>query len=131
MINFILKRSLTMKELVRELEKLRFNSLINKEYDQFSSICHEHLRYVHTSGTVDNLSSFMNKLKAGYYDYQKIDFDICEIIDFQDCVIVVGDFYADLYVNQEARKLQNRAMSIWKKEQDQLKLFIYQATPFK
>ncbi|OUY06239.1 nuclear transport factor 2 family protein [Acinetobacter populi] len=119
-----------MEAQVRKMEKNRFNSLINKQYDHFAAICDQNLRYVHTSGAVDDLSSFMNKLQAGYYDYQQIDYDIVNVIEMQDCIIVVANFHANLLVDQKPRTLQNRALSIWKKEQEQLKLMIYQATPF-
>ncbi len=48
----------------------------------------------------------------------------------QDCVIVTANFHAKLLVGKQPRTLQNRALSIWKKQQDQLKLMMYQATPF-
>ncbi|GAA4417039.1 hypothetical protein GCM10011450_10670 [Advenella faeciporci] len=41
---------------VRELEKQRFNFLVNKKHDQFARLCNKDLRYVHTSGTVDDVS---------------------------------------------------------------------------
>ncbi|ENW48662.1 hypothetical protein F917_02534 [Acinetobacter baumannii NIPH 67] len=119
-----------MENQVREMEKQRFNSLINKQYDDFAAMCDQHLRYVHTSGAVDDLSAFMNKLHAGYYDYQHIDYDIINVVDMQDCVIVTANFHAKLLIDKQPRTLQNRALSIWKKQQDQLKLMMYQATPF-
>ena len=120
-----------MEQQIRTLEKQRFQYLIDKQYQKFAEICEDNLRYVHTSGTVDSLTSFMNKLQAGYYDYQKIDYDIVDIIEMSDCIIVTANFYAELLVDQEPRVLQNRAISIWKKGTDQPKLFIYQATPYK
>lgn len=120
-----------MEQQIRTLEKQRFKYLIDKQYQQFANICDNNLRYIHTSGTVDNLSSFMNKLNTGYYDYQKIDYDIVDVIEMSDCVIVTANFYAQLLVDLEPRVLQNRAISIWKKTELELKLFIYQATPFK
>ena len=120
-----------MEQHIRTLEKKRFQYLIDKHYQQFADMCDDNLRYVHTSGTVDTLSSFMTKLQAGYYDYQKIDYDIVDIIEMSDCIIVTANFHAQLLVDQEPRVLQNRAISIWKKQASQPKLFIYQATPFK
>lgn len=119
-----------MENRVRELEKQRFNCLINKQYEQFAALCNEDLRYVHTSGTVDDLPAFMKKLQAGYYDYQDIDYDIINVVNMHDCVIVIANFHANLLVDGQARTLQNRALSIWKKQQEQLKLMMYQATPF-
>ena len=119
-----------MEHQIKYLENLRFNSLIRKEYEEFSSLCDHNLRYVHTSGTVDDLSNFLNKLNSGYYDYQQIDYEIVDILEMQDCVIVTANFHAQLLVNNEPRSLQNRAVSIWRKHDDQLKLMLYQATPY-
>lgn len=126
----ILRDEKFMEMRIREIEKKRFDSLIDKHYEKFANMCDTNLRYVHTSGTVDNLAAFMTKLRAGYYDYQHIEYDIDTVVEMQDCVIVTANFNAKLLINQQPRKLQNRALSIWKKEHEELKLLMYQATPF-
>lgn len=115
---------------IRALEKKRFDCLIQKRFDEFSTMCDNNLRYVHTSGTVEDLTAFITNLRVGYYDYQSIDYDIVDIIDMKDCVIVIANLYAKLLVNNQPRTLQNRALSIWNKDNDQLKLMMYQSTAF-
>lgn len=119
-----------MKDQIKELEKQRFNHLINKEYEQFAAMCDPDLRYVHSSGAIDNLSSYMEKLNSGYYDYQEMDLDITSVIDMQDYVMVIGDFYAKVLVDGKLLDLQNRALSLWKRHHDHLKFMMYQGTPF-
>lgn len=119
-----------MKDQIQALEKQRFNHLINKEYEQFAAMCAQDLHYVHSSGTIDDLSSYMSKLTSGYYDYQEMSLDIASVMDMQDCVLVIGDFYATVRVEGELLTLQNRALSIWKKERDDFKFLLYQGTPF-
>lgn len=119
-----------MEAHIRELEKQRFNYLINKQFDDFSALCHQDLRYVHSGGTVDDLPSYLAKLRSGYYYYQALNYDIANVIDMQAYVVVTGDLYAKLLFDGKPRTLQNRALSIWKKEGERLKFFMYQGTPF-
>lgn len=119
-----------MENQVIALEKQRFEYLINAQYDQFAAMCSEDLRYVHSGGTVDDLTAYIKKLKSGFYDYQEMCLDIANIIDMQTYVMVIGDLNAKLLVDGQPRILQNRAVSLWKKEHDQLKFLMYQGTPF-
>lgn len=93
-------------------------------------MCSEDLRYVHSGGTVDDLTAYIKKLKSDFYGYQEIELGIVSIIDMQTYVMVIGDLHAKLLVEGQPRTLQNRAVSLWKKGQDQLKFLMYQGTLF-
>ncbi|MUG32345.1 MULTISPECIES: nuclear transport factor 2 family protein [Psychrobacter] len=119
-----------MEQQISELEQQRFNYLLNKQYDEFAALCDADLRYVHSSGAMDDLSSYLQKLKSGFYEYQQLDYDINQVIDMQDYVMVTGDFYAQVLVDGQPISLKNRALCIWKKRGDEFKFFMYQGTPF-
>ncbi|WP_296404387.1 nuclear transport factor 2 family protein [Psychrobacter sp.] len=119
-----------MKKQISELEQQRFNYLINKQYDEFAAMCDADLQYVHSIGAIDNLSSYIQKLNSGYYVYKHINFDISKVIDMHEYVLVTGNFYADVMLDGKPISLKNRAISIWKKQGDKFKFFMYQGTPF-
>lgn len=125
-----LLRRETMKQKISELEQQRFSYLLNKQYDEFAAMCDADLHYVHSSGVTDDLFSYLQKLKSGLYGYQQLDYEIGKVIDMQDYVMVTGDFYAKVLVDGQPVSLKNRAISIWKKQGDEYKFFVYQGTPF-
>ena len=119
-----------MKQKISELEQQRFSYLLNKQYDEFAAMCDADLHYVHSSGVTDDLFSYLQKLKSGLYGYQQLDYEIGKVIDMQDYVMVTGDFYAKVLVDGQPVSLKNRAISIWEKQGDEYKFFVYQGTPF-
>ncbi|WP_019672017.1 nuclear transport factor 2 family protein [Psychrobacter lutiphocae] len=119
-----------MLQRINELEQQRFNFLINKEYDAFAELCDPELRYVHSSGKIDDLDSYLKKLKLGYYNYQDIRFEIDKVIDMGNYVMATGDLYLQLLADNEPLSLQNRAVSIWRKQGDTYKFLMYQGTAF-
>ncbi|QMT40293.1 nuclear transport factor 2 family protein [Neisseria shayeganii] len=114
---------------VRAAERQRADCLIQQRYAEFAAMCSPKLCYVHTSGTVDDLDALMGKLYAGFYVYQAIHYPIHEIRHLGTGILVRADFQADLLVDGQPRKLNNRAVSVWEIENGQLKLAFYQATP--
>ncbi|PNK59488.1 nuclear transport factor 2 family protein [Psychrobacter sp. FDAARGOS_221] len=119
-----------MKQMINELEQQRFDYLINKQYDQFEKLCDPQLRYVHSSGKIDDLTSYMYKLRHGYYNYQDIRFDIDNVIDMGEYVMATGDLHLKLLAEDKPLSLQNKAISIWRKHEDGYKFLMYQGTAF-
>lgn len=56
-------------------------------------------------------------------------YTVSNVIDMQSYILVTGDLHIEVTIDGQARSLQNRALSLWKKEQDQLKFLRYQGTP--
>ena len=117
------------QETVRAAEQQRADCLINQRYEEFAAMCSPNLCYVHTSGTVDDLDALMGKLHSGFYVYQTIHYPIHEIRHLGTAILVRADFQADILVDGQPRKLNNRAVSVWEIENGELKLAFYQATP--
>lgn len=58
---------------ISELEQRRYQYLLTKRYDEFTSLCHPDLRYIHTSGKVDDFLGYTGKCQAGFYQYSVAD----------------------------------------------------------
>jgi len=117
------------KRLIRSLEDQRYDAVIKGDFDQFSKLTHPELAYIHSSGVVDTLESYVTKCREGYYVYQRIDHPVDEIRVYGECVLVLGKMNADLTVNGEQRSLRNKSMSLWTKLESHWKLTVFQATP--
>ncbi len=114
---------------MQDMENQRASYLINKEYNKFAALCDPDLRYVHSNGDIDDLSSYLQKLQSGFYNYQEMTYTVDNVIDMQSYILVTGELHIELTIDDQPRSLQNRALSLWKKEQGRLKFLMYQGTP--
>ncbi|TFY91172.1 nuclear transport factor 2 family protein [Pseudomonas kairouanensis] len=119
------------EQLIRSLENQRFQAVIDGDFDQFEALAHPELAYVHSSGTVDTLSSYLKKCSSGWYVYKSIDHPVDEIRVYGESVLVIGEMNAEMIINGEARSMRNKSLAVWVKLDEHWKLAAYQATPIK
>jgi hypothetical protein len=118
-------------QLVKQAEQQRFQALMQQNYQKFQDLCAPELTYIHSSARQDNLSSYMTKLKNQYYIFQQVDYQIENIVEFADTILVFALLDAALLVQQQPLQLKNRTLSVWKKTPAGVQLFAYQPTPIK
>lgn len=119
------------QDIINQFEQQRFQALINQDYDLFKKLCDPDLTYVHSSGKVDNLDDYFNKLKSNYYHYLTINYSIRNIQIFNELVLVYADFKADLRIEGKPKTLENKILSVLKRDGNNLKLLASQPTPIK
>ncbi|WP_445115347.1 nuclear transport factor 2 family protein [Acinetobacter sp. WZC-1] len=117
------------QQLIQTLENLRCTALSEKDYDRFKSLCHPDLIYIHTSGKIEHLEEYYQKLCSGFYRYEAIEFQIQNNIDLGSSLLVVGEFRSQLTVDGKQRILHNRTTSTWLKTDASFQLICYQSTP--
>ena len=117
------------EQIIRSLEKQRFQAVVDGDFNQFAALAHPELAYVHSSGTVDTVESYLKKCHSGYYVYKSIDHPIDEIRVYGKSVLVIGEMNAEMIINGEARSLRNKSLAVWVKLEGHWKLVAYQATP--
>ncbi|AUM69468.1 nuclear transport factor 2 family protein [Pseudomonas fluorescens] len=117
------------EQIIRSLEKQRFQAVVDGDFNQFAALAHPELAYVHSSGTVDTVESYLKKCHSGYYVYKSIDHPIDEIRVYGESVLVIGEMNAEMIINGEARSLRNKSLAVWVKLEGHWKLVAYQATP--
>ncbi|WP_335943997.1 nuclear transport factor 2 family protein [Pseudomonas sp. G166] len=117
------------EQIIRSLEKQRFQAVVDGDFNQFAALAHPELAYVHSSGTVDTVESYLKKCHSGYYVYKSIDHPIDEIRVYGESVLVIGEMNAEMIINGEARSLRNKSLAVWVKLEGHWKLAAYQATP--
>ncbi|MFF2317833.1 nuclear transport factor 2 family protein [Arthrobacter sp. NPDC058097] len=119
------------KNQIETLEAKRYQAVVDADYDAFEGLCHQRLVYTHSLGDRDTLSSYMEKLRKGFYRYHRIDHPIEDIVLIGDTALVLGQMNADLTVNGTHKTLANSALSVWVKEDETWKFLAYQPTPRK
>lgn len=119
------------KSEIEALEARRYKAVVDGDYDAFERLCHQRLTYTHSLGDRDTLSSYLDKLRKGYYRYHRIDHPIEDIVLIGNTALVLGQMNADLTVNGTEKTLANSALSVWVKEGKTWKFLAYQPTPRK
>lgn len=117
------------RTLIEKLEDERFQSLVEKRYQDFSDLVHDDLIYTHTTGVTDTKSSYLNKLMEGFYDYKWVEHPIMKIEIIGDLALVFGEMNSELIAGNTHKILKNKSIAIWKKEGGQWLFYAYQPTP--
>ncbi|MFW0773094.1 nuclear transport factor 2 family protein [Paenarthrobacter nitroguajacolicus] len=119
------------KTTIEALEAKRYRAVVDADYDTFEDLCHERLVYTHSLGDRDSLTSYLEKLRAGFYRYHRIDHPVEDIILIGNTALVLGQMNAELTVNGTYKTLANSALAVWIKEDETWKFLAYQPTPRK
>ncbi|GAA2255829.1 hypothetical protein GCM10010145_25040 [Streptomyces ruber] len=116
-------------DVVRELEERRFRAVVERDLDDFAGLAHPDLAYIHSSGTVDTLESFVAKCESGYFVYQRIDHLVDKVSVVGDTAVVIGHMRVNMTAGGIRRQLENRALGVWARGADGTwKLLAHQAT---
>lgn len=115
-------------DLIKSLENQRFQAILNKDYLAFRKLCHLNLHYMHSNGVSDNLDSYIQKCETNFYQYQWIKHPIDKIEFFNNCAFVFGEMQAELLINSTPKRLDNKTLSIWIKDQNSWKFYAFQPT---
>ncbi|MFB0617885.1 nuclear transport factor 2 family protein [Streptomyces sp. AGS-58] len=118
----------TDADVICELEKLRFDTLVERDIHAFTDLAHPDLAYTHSSGTLDTLDSFVAKCESAYYVYHRIDHLIEYVTVAGDTAVVIGEMCVDMTAGGIRKKLANRSLGVWARVDGTWRLLAHQAT---
>jgi ketosteroid isomerase-like protein len=110
-------------------EDRRYQALVAGDLDALEEVFADELSYTHSSGAVDTKASYLEKLRTGYYVYQRIDHPVDRVSVVGDCAIVVGRMIADLEVQGSPKHLDNLALAVWTRARGPWQLLAFAPTP--
>ena len=113
---------------IRRLEDERFDAVLRGDMDTFIASAHPDLTYVHSNGTAETLTEYVEKCRRGFYDYHRIEHPITEIAIHGDVALVFGEMQADLDIDGARKHLDNVSLAVWVRTSDGWKLRAYQPT---
>jgi 3-hydroxyisobutyrate dehydrogenase-like beta-hydroxyacid dehydrogenase/ketosteroid isomerase-like protein len=113
---------------IRSLEDARYDAVVRGDIAAFVELAHPDLTYTHSTGSVDTLDSYREKLESGYYDYHRIDHPIDRIVVAGDTALVIGEMHADITAGGTRKALANRALAVWVRSDGAWLLLAYQPT---
>jgi len=114
---------------IRELEDIRYQAILAKDWDRFAELCHPALAYTHSNGVTDTLDSYLEKVRSGFYVYHDVDHPIDFIRIVDDVALVVGEMNAHTTAGGTDKTLRNRCLAVWKNTTEGWRLLAYQPTP--
>src|SRR3954471_14041257 len=101
------------EKAVLAAEDRRYQAMINADLAALDELCADELSYAHSSGARDTKSEYLEKVRSGYYVYQRIDHPVDRVEVVGDAAIVVGRMTADLLVQGTPKSIDNLALAVW------------------
>lgn len=117
-----------IESAIRSLEKQRFAAIVANDWDGFAALCDADLHYVHASGTVDTLDSYLGKLRSDFYDYHRIDSAVDHLLVTPDLALARGTMSLDLRAGERELSLENLTVSAWVRRDTSWLLVTHQST---
>jgi len=114
---------------ITELERLRFDAVVDGDFDAFAAVAHPDLMYTHSNGVTDTLSSYLRKCLDGFYVYHRVDHPITKIVINGDVALVLGEMNADLTAGGTRKQLRNASLAVWVRAGETWRLIAFQPTP--
>ena len=75
---------------VAEIEKQRFAALVSKDYGYLDKVLAEDLFYCHSSGLIDNKTSFIQSIKDGKLTYQEMNVEKLKVRTYGKTAVITG-----------------------------------------
>jgi uncharacterized protein (TIGR02246 family) len=118
------------RSLILGLESARYRAVIDHDFDTFRQLCHPDLVYTHSDSARDTLESYLEKCRAGFYTYSRIEHPVEDVLIVGDTVVVVGRMHASITAGGVPKELNTNSIAVWvKSAEDSWLLLAYQPTP--
>lgn len=121
-----------LSETIAGLEAARYDAMVRRDRATLEGMFDEDLVYTHSFGDRDSKESYLDRLSAGFFDYQEIGHDLERIILRGDSATVTGVMRARAIVGGEARTLHNTYTAVWVRSAGQeWRMVAFQPTPIR
>jgi ketosteroid isomerase-like protein len=113
---------------VLDAEDRRYEALMGPDLPTLERLFHDRLSYAHSSGVRDTRDEYLEKVRSGYYDYQRLDHPVERVEVVGDTALVVGRMTADLRVDGTQKTIDNLALAVWTRAGGEWQLLAYAPT---
>jgi ketosteroid isomerase-like protein len=113
---------------VLDAEDRRYEALMGPDLPTLERLFHDRLSYAHSSGVRDTRDEYLEKVRSGYYDYQRLDHPVERVEVVGDTALVVGRMTADLRVDGIQKTIDNLALAVWTRAGGEWQLLAYAPT---
>jgi len=117
--------------LVKAAEFARQGALAANDACLLGALLDEKLVFVHSSGTVDDRQSLIEKIETGRIQYKTVELQPCKVLPVGcDTWAVWGKMNAQIVVANTLRQVSSSYITVWVLQEDGvLRLALHQGTP--
>lgn len=116
-------------DAITERDNARLRATLNGDIDTVATIIGSSLRYVHGSGTDEDRTAYLKKLRDGFYQYEILESKKRDFRRFGETVLVHGDLKIKVHVNGTVKEFDNRYLQVWASEDGEWKMVAWESTP--
>jgi ketosteroid isomerase-like protein len=103
--------------IVAALEDERYAAMLSNDTERLEHLLDERLRYVHSSGHVDNKASYLDSFRR-LWRYRSIDRRDQTIVPLSNSALVFNTLHIDMQVGNGRREVDARGLAVWHKSRD-------------
>lgn len=115
---------------IKSAEQLRCAAMLANDGAALAALLDPRLQFHHATGAVDGKDAYLAKMAAGRIQYVAIEWS-------EECVISLGDTAAaltgrmvtDVTVEGVAKRLNNRVITVWSRNDGAWQMVAFQSTP--
>ena len=116
--------------LIRQLEARRYEAMRESDVDVLDRLLSANLIYSHSFGDRDSKSSYLDKVRRGFFRYQQVSNAEDSIVVVNRTALVAGTMSAVVTVDGFRRTLNNASLAVWSQDPEGAWLLVaYQPTP--
>ena len=117
-------------EHILALDEARVAATLAGDVARLEPLIGSSLRYVHSSGTDEDRSLYLERVGGGFYDFQRLSLIADAFRRFGEVVLVNGDVEIDVVVREKGRKqFRSRYLQVWALENGSWRMVSWQSTP--
>lgn len=121
---------MTTADELQETDWRRRQAMIAADVSGLEGLLAEELIWTHSSGKIDDKSSFLDKLASKAVDYQTLEVTDDVVTGHGDIMIHHGTLTGQVAVDGTEKALRNRFLSVWQWRDGTFVLLAWQSTAF-
>jgi ketosteroid isomerase-like protein len=117
------------KAAIRELENRRYKAMCERDTKTLDELLADSMVYTHSTAGVDSKASYIAGVRAGKWNYRKIERPVEDIQLHGDCAVITGQVRIDIIIDGTPKVLNSRYTNVWVKGKKGWQMTAWQSTP--
>jgi hypothetical protein len=118
------------KTAVLAAERRRCAAMLANDREALAALLDQRLLFAHATGAVDDKPAYLAKMAAGRIAYLAIAWSEERVIELAPgAALLTGRMTSDVEVEGKAKRLDNRAITVWAASEGTWRLVAFQSTP--
>lgn len=119
-----------IKQHIETLEARRRQAMIDGDMAFLESVYTDDLTYSHSDGKSDSKRSYLQGMREGVWNYQRLESRQEHIRRVGECAVVTGLIDMDVIIRGEPMLLNSRYISVWREGDAGWQMIAWQSTRY-